>query len=34
MSFHQSLHVLLPNNQQSKPKCPLIMDSFLIERMS
>nr|DAG91338.1 MAG TPA: hypothetical protein [Crassvirales sp.] len=24
MSFHQSLHVLLPNNQQSKPKCPIM----------
>nr|DAJ95068.1 MAG TPA: hypothetical protein [Crassvirales sp.] len=23
MSFHQSLHVLLPNNQQSKPIMPL-----------
>nr|DAG99506.1 MAG TPA: hypothetical protein [Crassvirales sp.] len=24
MSFHQSLHVLLPNNQQSKPIMPHI----------
>lgn len=33
MSFHQSLHVLLPNNQQSKPKCPFYcLDSSLRTR--